>query len=290
MTAAATATAAAADPRIELTLDIQTLGGPARVALALDPTQTSQAFMLEHFRQGVLYEAETAAFLFAVLAPGDGFVDVGTHVGYFSMLAAAAVGAEGAVWAFEPEARNHAQVIEHARRNRFAHVSAAQAAVGATDGEAILWVNADNDGGHGLWDVGTFDWNARSRAMPERRTVPLVTLDAFFAARPQAAARLRVLKIDAEGSELRVLQGARGLLAAGRIPYVVCESNAFALAAMQTNEAELRAFMEGCGFETHLLAPDGSGIFRLGAGDRVEGVEIYNLLFRHRTARSVATG
>src|SRR3954469_6119476 len=41
-------------------------------------------------------------FLRRVLTMGDSAVDVGAHIGFFTMLMAAAVGPEGRVYAFEP--------------------------------------------------------------------------------------------------------------------------------------------------------------------------------------------
>ena len=73
------------------------------VALSLDPQQMSQQFMLEALNAGQLYESETSVFLGAVLQPGDTFIDVGAHVGYFSMLAAAFVGKSGRVISFGPD-------------------------------------------------------------------------------------------------------------------------------------------------------------------------------------------
>lgn len=49
------------------------------------------------------YEPELVALLRQVLDPGATFVDVGAHIGYFSIVAAALVGESGAVQSFEPD-------------------------------------------------------------------------------------------------------------------------------------------------------------------------------------------
>ena len=48
------------------------------------------------------YEQDEIGFVRAMLKPGDSAVDVGGHIGFFTMQMAAAVGPEGRVYAFEP--------------------------------------------------------------------------------------------------------------------------------------------------------------------------------------------
>lgn len=47
-------------------------------------------------------EIRLAAFLIRNLAPGNNFLDIGAHYGYFTLLAAELVGGTGKVRAFEP--------------------------------------------------------------------------------------------------------------------------------------------------------------------------------------------
>jgi FkbM family methyltransferase len=204
-------------------------------------------------------------------------------VGFFSLLGAVFTGAGGQVISFEPEEENYRHLVENVRLNGFTHVVAVNSAVGDAAGIAQLWVNADNDGGHALWDVGLHSFNARSRATPQPRRVRVTTLDGFFAGRNITS--LKAIKIDAEGGELRILQGAQGTLERHRVPFVICEINRFALERMGTSEAQLRAFMAGLGYETYLFAPDGGSLVRLVEDQTVVGDEfVFNLMFRHSSA------
>ena len=123
--------------------------------------------MLDSLAQHVMYEPDTCSLLTSVLRDGDTFVDVGTHVGFFSSLAASLVGNDGRVVSFEPEARNFGAAQRSRRLNGFANVDRVNAAVGAEEGQAEFWVNADNDGGHALWNVGNHGYNQLSRAARE---------------------------------------------------------------------------------------------------------------------------
>ena len=209
------------------------------------------------------------------------FVDVGAHVGYFSLLASALVSPSGEVVAFEPEPGNQERLAAHIGRNGAA-VRLVRAAVGEREGETQLHLNADNDGGHALWDVGHHPFNELSRRAPSSCTVRLATLDGYFAQpdSPDAAA-IKAIKIDAEGSELRVLEGAERLLRTHQVPYLVLEINRAGLACMGSDEAMLRAWLGALGYETLLLAP-GGGLFPLAEDQRVESESVFNLVFRHR--------
>src|SRR5574338_1047486 len=239
--------------RHDISLTLTRDHGPTQITLSLDPEQMSQRFMLNDLTAGRLYESETSQFLGAVLQPGDTFIDVGAHVGYFSMLAAALVGPTGRVFSFEPDTSNYAHLLEHVERNAAGHVLPVPLAVGAEPRVADFFINDDNDGGHGLWEVGSHPFNARTREARRTRKVFLTTLDDFVGA--SNARPVKAIKIDAEGSEVAVLAGARRMLEQQAVPFVVAEINRFALTAMGTSETALRAMMTALGYETYLFQP-----------------------------------
>jgi FkbM family methyltransferase len=61
------------------------------------------------YQYGFFEEGLTRA-LIEMLRPGDTFVDIGAHVGYYTVLASLLVGAEGNVVAFEPTPRTRAEL------------------------------------------------------------------------------------------------------------------------------------------------------------------------------------
>lgn len=267
--------------RVAVTIAFEVSGEAREVKLRLNPNHLSQRMMLDMLTKNEMYEPETSSLLTSVLREGDTFVDVGTHVGFFSTLAASLVGSAGRVVSFEPEERNFRQLSEHVSINGFTNVDAICAAVGSEQRAAELWVNVDNDGGHALWDVGRHGFNAKSRRSPKSRMVQVTTLDSEFAGEQRDIPKL--IKIDVEGSELRVLQGAEGLLRR-QVPYVVCEINRFALEQMGATEDELRAYMASLGYETSCIHPQTGEIIVLKPDQHVVSEFVFNLLFRHASA------
>jgi FkbM family methyltransferase len=266
-------------PTLDYTIGLQTAGTRHRVALRLDRAQMSQRRMIESFDRQAFYESETTHLLGAVLRRGDTFLDVGAHVGYFSMVAAALVGPTGAVYGFEPERANFTHLLEHVELNAAWHVQPVHMAVGERPHVARFFVNADNDGGHALWDVAAHPECVRTRQGGETRPVYVTSLDRYFEGRTFAS--LKAIKLDVEGSELAALRGAEQLLLRHRVPFVVAEVNRFALEAMGTSERELRAYMTRLGYEVHLICPGESRLARLEADDHVDASFVFNLLFRH---------
>jgi FkbM family methyltransferase len=273
-------------PRTELGINLTTPLGRRRVVLHLDPAHMSQKIMLEELQGGRLYEQETSNFVGSILQPGDTFVDIGAHVGYFSMLASAMVGPEGAVYSFEPEPRNYAHLLDHIDANSATNVRPMHMAVGAKPSIAEFFVNSDNDGGHALWEVGRHPFNERTRSAPQSRKVFVTTLDQLFEGRDMRS--LKAIKIDAEGAEFAILVGARELLRRHRVPFIIAEINRFGLESMGVTEQHLRVMMTDIGYETYLFQPGQSVIQRMMPSDTVESNYVFNVLFRHPEAPALA--
>lgn len=156
-------------------------------------------------------EWEVPVFLDA-LRPGQWVVDIGAHVGFYTLLAAERVGPQGRVIAFEPDPSNRRLLAANVAHNRLTQVTIVPKAVTAEAGR--LWLRRDptNRGAH---HVGP------SAAGPEDVLVETVALDDFFDAEPAHA--IDVMKIDVEGAEGLVWQGMQRLLAAQRVRWIMME-------------------------------------------------------------------
>jgi FkbM family methyltransferase len=142
------------------------------------------------------YEPEQSRLFEETLRPGDTVLDVGAHAGYYTLLAAVLVGEHGRVWAFEPDPHNFSALCRHVRINRQENVTTAQLAVSDTSG-AAHFVQGSGSGTGRLCADGAIE-------------VETTTLDEFCASR---GIRPAAIKIDVEGAEAGVLQGAERTLA-----------------------------------------------------------------------------
>ena len=175
---------------------------------------------LETERAG--FEYPTRAFFDAHLEPGDIFLDVGAHLGLYSLGAATRHPGKVKVVAFEPHPLNQLNFIRQLALNGLQHaVELVGAAAGAAPGLAKLWPYST---------MGNFIAEHAPPDAPEDNpplTVPVVPLDMLFDGRPDLEQGRVFAKIDVEGYEPAVVAGAARLLASGRAAALVLEKSDF---------------------------------------------------------------
>jgi methyltransferase, FkbM family len=142
------------------------------------------------------YEADKQLKFTTILQRGDVVLDVGANVGFYTLLAARCVGAEGRVIAVEPNPRNVRFLQRHIALNEQSQVRIIAAAAGSSDGVAKFAVDEHAEMGR-LAAHGT-------------ETVAVRALDSL--AVELGLGRVRMMKIDVEGAELHVLRGASVIL------------------------------------------------------------------------------
>ena len=192
------------------------------------------------------YERNESRYVQSVLKPGDVAIDVGAHIGFFTMQMAAAVGPSGKVYAFEPFGPNAALLEQSIAENRFSdRVVFQRAAVGSASGTATLTfaVETLNSGGAYLLREGT-----PPLAGNQTKDVPLVALDEAAIQRP-----VRLIKMDVEGAEPQVVRGAARLLEEDR-PIILSELHPTQLErASGVTADDFLAQMRSLGYRAHLL-------------------------------------
>jgi FkbM family methyltransferase len=192
------------------------------------------------------YEPDEIRFVRGLLKPGDVAVDVGAHIGFFTIQMAAAVGPAGAVFAFEPFDQNADLLERSVAENGFDdRIVFRRAAVGEHGGTATLTfpVETLNTGGAYLLRSGT-DPLAGNRT----RDVPLVALDEAGLRRP-----VRLIKMDVEGAEPQVVRGAARTLREDR-PIILSELHPTQLErASGTTAARFLSDMAALGYRAHRL-------------------------------------
>ena len=134
-----------------------------------------------------------------LLNAGDLVVDGGANIGCFTLFFARAVGAAGAVHAFEPQRIIFQTLCANMALNGIPNVATWRAGLGAEAGSMkVPPVNYDEAGNFGGVSLA---------AEGPGETVPITTLDALN------LKRCSLIKIDVQGMEKAVLQGADATIA-----------------------------------------------------------------------------
>ncbi len=138
-----------------------------------------------------------------IVKPGMVAFDIGANIGVQTVGLAKAVGAQGQVVAFEPQRILHQMLCGNLALNGLTNVMALMAALGSKVGSiAVPPVDYAKDG-----DFGGVALSPDSAGDAKSEVVPLLTIDSFN------FPRCDFMKIDVEGMELDVLQGAAQTLA-----------------------------------------------------------------------------
>jgi FkbM family methyltransferase len=147
-------------------------------------------------------------FLRALAGRGRTFVDVGSHIGFYSMGLAPGF---NKVVAFEPSRFQYGWLTRNRALNDYAHVACEHVALGDTRGEATLNVLSYEGGLNSLSPEV-----AAGHTIIDRYTVPVELLD------DRGMTDVDLMKIDVEGFEIPVLRGAQKTIDTSR-PVILIE-------------------------------------------------------------------
>lgn len=190
-----------------------------------------------------VWEPDISRWVRGHLKPGDVVVDIGANVGYFSLLAATCVGPTGRVIAFEPVPSIVAMLQANLALN----------GVGSVTVEPV--VAADQDGTAEIFrgDPGNLGLSATQAGEGKVSEGTIRQVRAADAVPVQDRARVRLVKVDTEGDDLRALKGLEPVLQAMTTGAVaVVEVTPEDLAARGQSPQELVDFMRGAGFDRML--------------------------------------
>jgi FkbM family methyltransferase len=174
-----------------------------------------------------IYDLAVSELLFRLIRPGDLVVDAGANIGYMSVLAAAA-GAR--VIAFEP----NPALLPILRQNLGAKGEVRPIALGARRHTSVLIPPDPSAHNTGLGRLG-------SEFEPGAVPVQVDTLDSELRGRSVA-----ILKLDVEGTEYAVLEGAADALKEGRLRHIIFEDHRGA-------HSDVMARLLNCGYAVYSI-------------------------------------
>lgn len=162
------------------------------------------------------YERAVQRSLKALLGPGALFIDCGAHVGYFSCYAAK-LGATVMAVEIQPTLCN--TIAANAFLNNAWRLHTINAALGAEPGIAQFMRNQPGPGTFVQTERTVPNWAPVSSVNHD--LVPILTLDQLMKTPMDAAPSSILIKIDVEGAEGNVIQGAQKIISERRAAFIV---------------------------------------------------------------------
>ena len=175
-------------------------------------------------------EQKDLEILTRLLRPSQTFVDCGANIGIWSIVAASAVGSTGKVFAFEPNPSTADKLRYNVSHGKWEQVMIVPMAASNADTEVYFRCEPEHNNSH---IVGNDNNNAIK--------VPVVTLDGFLPGEVSGC------KIDVEGFEMNVLQGAKTLLKKEH-PWLCIEFNTLLANVNRLKDWNVHTYLRDLGY------------------------------------------
>ena len=197
----------------------------------------------EYSRKRFVYrKAEVPEILFMskVVKPGDSVLDVGANIGYWSTALSAQVGPRGRVYAFEPSPVTLEYLRKNIAINNCGNVSVFPVGLSSEDKTGRFWLSKDHTGSSRLDDD--------SSKKDESIEIEVVALDSICGSFDLD--RISFIKIDVEGGEVKILEGAKKLLSKIS-PIILLECNSSLYKESGVSLARFIAICDSLGYIPH---------------------------------------
>jgi FkbM family methyltransferase len=151
------------------------------------------------------FEKEELEFVKSVLNEGDVFIDVGANIGLYTLIASRRVGNTGKVISFEPSPVSFKRLNENIVLNNLENTDSRN--IGLSNQIGTLKFHMSNNG-YDAWD--SFAYTSATDKSLKNIDVPVSTLDSEISGIEKE--KIKLIKIDVEGWEKFVLNGAKDIL------------------------------------------------------------------------------
>jgi FkbM family methyltransferase len=235
---------------------------PENFYMQLNPT--------EHIQQQLFwygyYEKELGDILNKIIKPGDVFLDIGANIGYFSLLVANNVPTVKVI-SFEPVREVFEKLKKNIAINDFKNITSFHAAVGEMKEEIGLFVSGPDN-------LGMSSFKQPENFSGKKEIVQVLALDEWF--QRAGLAKIDVIKLDVEGSELAALKGMKEILQSFK-PIVIVEINPETLSMFGLVPTDIYNYLNKFDFVSFLITETGK-LKKLESGSINETI---NVLFVH---------
>lgn len=197
--------------------------------------------------------------------PGDRVLDIGAHIGYYTLLFASLVGRNGEVIAFEPDPTNFRLLEKNVAENGHTRVTLFNKAVGEESERRSLYRSSNNSGDH------------RLVSPPEPREAIEVECTALDDLLKGDSRRIDFIKMDIQGGEGWALEGMRNLIEDNPSLKLLTEWSPSSLKLAGYQPTKYLETLESMGFHLHLIGDNRFEIRPVRADQAEEFGELANL-------------
>jgi FkbM family methyltransferase len=193
------------------------------------------------------YEMNEAKLFKNIVKAGMTVVDIGAHIGYYTLLASRQVGVSGKVYAFEPNPTNFNLLLRNIKLNHINNVVAVNKAVSNTNDSRKLFIDKKKFSGSHSLAVNNLETDDKAESI----IVETMTLDSYF-----DDTKIDLIKIDAQGAEGLILEG--GYKTFKNTASILMEFWAYGIRNFGHKPEELLEKLHELGFKSYTINNRGS--------------------------------
>ncbi|MGB7291873.1 MAG: FkbM family methyltransferase [Thermodesulfobacteriota bacterium] len=221
------------------------------------------------------YEPNEFYLLKTMLKPGMVFIDIGANIGLYTLFASKLVENNGIVVAIEPSEREMERLRANVELNKGQVIRLRQTAISNSSQERELLIADEEHSGQ-----NTFGAFAYAGVQNQGKQVVVTdTLDNLV--QTESLGRVDVIKIDVEGHELFVLQGAKKTLA-NFCPILLVEISDSALVQQGCSSSQVLDFLHQLRYRIYLFSKQ-TGL-PVPLDNRIENINSENILAIHSSS------
>ena len=192
------------------------------------------------------YEPTSLDLILKRLNPGDNVIDIGAHIGLYSLPMSEVVGPEGTVIAFEPNPNNVTLLNWNVEVNECKNIKVEEQALRNESSVSDLLLSGINTGDHRFYGNGYVE------------TIPVMctTLDNYLR---DSDIKVNAIKMDIQGGEGEALYGMKQVLLDNPDIFILWELSPEQLTNAKTDPLEVLNYLTELGFKQSIV-DDASGL------------------------------
>lgn len=187
------------------------------------------------------YEENIRSQLFLILRESDTFIDLGSNEGYFSVIASNIIKEKGKVFAVEPQIRLLHVIENNIKENNLMNITIVPFGISDKNEKLNLILTPSINTGSSSFI------NSFRSVFWTKQLVECISLDELFVR--YKIPHTKLIKIDVEGFDLKVLMGAEYVLKNKLIDYIILESHSVQLSKINQSVIGIDKLLTSFGYK-----------------------------------------
>lgn len=206
------------------------------------------------------------------LTLGNNFIDIGANLGYMSINASKIVGPKGKIISFEPDNTIYNLLENNIFLNNVENIKLNKIGLSNYNGEASFNIATES----GLSRLENKNNNLEGLILQTKTTIKVNTLDSYILDNNLTNLKIHMIKIDVEGHELNILQGAINLLKDSK-PIIILEINPGALIQNDLSLTNIFDFLNSLEYDSFFINSHSADIIRFSRNPTFELITPSNI-------------